>query len=107
MSDTMSAQDTSEMVEIGPLWRQSQHGTKGRGLSAAITIKRGTRILEEAPLLRLVVGRVELFDEDAFYGAGNYSGGPAVLEATPQCELRKLGQVQAAHLRRENTGNSQ
>jgi len=89
MSDTMSVQDTSEVAETGPLWRQSQHDTKGRGLNAAITIKRGTRILEEAPLLQLVVGRVGLFDEDAFYGAGNYSGGPAVLEALKNSSYEK------------------
>jgi len=77
----MSSLDTSEMVETGPLWRHGDHQIKGRCLHAASTIKRGTRILEEAPLLRLVVGRVDLYDENVFYGAGNYSGGPAVLEA--------------------------
>ena len=84
MSDTMYARDASEVIQTDPLWRLSEHKTKGRCLDAARTIKRGTRILEEAPLLRLVVGRVQLFDEDAFYRAGSYSGGPAVLDALNQ-----------------------
>lgn len=81
MSSTTSLPDANEVDETGPLWRQADHKTKGRCLEAAITIKRGTRILEEAPLLRLAVGRVDQFDENTFIGAEDFSGGPAVLEA--------------------------
>lgn len=54
-------------------------------MQARRRITRGTCILEEAPLLHLSTGRVDLFQESLFWGAGEYSGGPAVLQ-----EVNKL-----------------
>ena len=49
-------------------------------MQARRKIDRGTLILEEAPLLRITVGRMDLFQESLFLGAGEYSGGPAVFQ---------------------------
>lgn len=86
MSSTMSLpEDTDAAENTGPYFRQSRYRGKGRGMQARRKIPRGTPILEEAPLLHIVTGRVDLFQESLFWGAGEYSGGPTVLQ-----EVNKL-----------------
>lgn len=45
---------------------------------ATQALTRGTCILEEAPLMNIPVGRSSRFNNDDFWGAGRYSGGPEV-----------------------------
>ena len=86
MSSNMDSLDNTDMPEnAGMCFRQILFRGKGRGMQARHKINRGTSILEETPLLRIVAGRVDLFQESLFWGAGEYSGGPAVLQ-----ELNKL-----------------
>jgi hypothetical protein len=86
----MSSLDSSEMVPSeGAYHKQANYGPKGkgmgRGMEAKCRIPRGACIIEEAPLLLIVAGRVDQFNEETFYGAGEYSGGPLV-----QQEFNKL-----------------
>lgn len=82
----MSSIDPSEMVpDEGAYYKQGNYGSKGRGMEAKGNIPRGACIIEEAPLLLIVAGRVDQFNDTAFYGAGEYSGGPLV-----QHEVNKL-----------------
>lgn len=86
MSSNMSSLDNTDMPEnAGMCFRQILFRGKGRGMQARHKINHGTSILEEAPLLRIVAGRGDLVQESLFWGAGEYSGGPAVLQ-----ELNKL-----------------
>jgi hypothetical protein len=82
----MSSLDSSEMVpNEAAYYKQGKYGLKGRGMEANGKIPRGACIIEEGPLLLIVAGRIDQFNENAFYGAGEYSGGPLV-----QHEYNKL-----------------
>jgi len=81
MSSTLSSlEDTDVADDTGPYFRQKHFPGKGRGMAARRKIERGSLILEEPPLLRIAVGRVDLFQENLFFGAGDGSGGPAVYQ---------------------------
>jgi hypothetical protein len=54
--------------------------TKGRCLFAASTIRRGDCILEEPPIMKVNAGPLHLYIDPTFFGAGEGSGFPLVLE---------------------------
>jgi len=76
-------------------YKQGNYGSKGRGMEAKGNIPRGACIIEEVPLLLIVAGRIDQFNEDASYGAGEHSGGPLV-----QHEYNKLSYEQQSTFQR-------
>jgi hypothetical protein len=87
----ISRADRDTFETEGVHWKLKRNIAKGRYMEAKVEIKRGTCIMEEKPLLQFTHERYDLFNEDVFYGPGEYSGGPAVLDKLEQLDFEDQG----------------